>query len=431
MSKKILFAEDNSIQGVVLKRLLTAQGFTTVWGKNGKEALHLLETFKPDLIITDVEMPEMDGFEFCQAVKSHPEDKKIPLIICSSLSDPEDIIRGIEVGANGYVTKPYEETFLMYRINALLNNPIGDSEDEAPVNVNYAGKEYQITADKMHILQMLLSIYENTIKQNKELMAAQIEITQKAQALEKSLDESERLLKNILPIKIADRLKHQGYDEPESFSSVSVLFTDFKGFTDVAEFLSPKELVEQLDLCFAQFDAITEMYNLEKLKTIGDSYMAAGGLPETNSTHPIDTVRAALEIKDFMDTTKSIRINQGLPYWELRIGIHSGPVVAGVIGNKKFAYDMWGDTVNVASRMESSGEVGKVNISRATYELVKDFFDCEYRGKVEAKNKGTIDMFFVERIKPDLARDPEGKVPNQKFMEMYNKIKSQNLIPDI
>ncbi|TGN08065.1 adenylate/guanylate cyclase domain-containing protein [Leptospira ilyithenensis] len=425
MSKKILFAEDNSIQGVVLKRLLTAQGFTIAWGKNGKEALHLLETFKPDLIITDVEMPEMDGFEFCQVVKSHPEDKKIPLIICSSLSEPEDIIRGIEVGANGYVTKPYEETFLMYRINALLNNPIGDSEEEAPVNINYAGREYQITADKMHILQMLLSIYENTIKQNKELMAAQIEITQKAQALEKSLDESERLLKNILPVKIADRLKHHGYDEPESFSSVSVLFTDFKGFTDVAEFLSPKELVEQLDLCFAQFDAITEMYNLEKLKTIGDSYMAAGGLPEINFTHPVDTVRAALEIKDFMDTTKSIRINQGLPYWELRIGIHSGPVVAGVIGNKKFAYDMWGDTVNTASRMESSGEIGKVNISRATYELVKDFFDCEYRGKVEAKNKGTIDMFFVERIKPDLARDAEGKVPNQKFMEMYNKIKPQ------
>ncbi|WP_411822892.1 adenylate/guanylate cyclase domain-containing protein [Leptospira sp. 'Mane'] len=426
MSKKILFAEDNSIQGVVLKRLLTAQGFTTVWGKNGKEALKLLETFKPDLIITDVEMPEMDGFEFCLAVKSHPEDKKIPLIICSSLSDPEDIIRGIEVGANGYVTKPYEETFLMYRINALLNNPIGDSEEESPVNISYAGKDYQITADKMHILQMLLSIYENTIKQNKELMAAQIEITQKAQALEKSLDESERLLKNILPNKIADRLKHQGFDEPESFSNVSVIFTDFKGFTDVAEFLSPKELVEQLDLCFAQFDAITEMYNLEKLKTIGDSYMAAGGLPEINFTHPVDTVRAALEIKDFMDTTKSIRINQGLPFWELRIGIHSGPVVAGVIGNKKFAYDMWGDTVNVASRMESSGEVGKVNISRATYELVKDFFDCEYRGKVQAKNKGTIDMFFVERIKPDLAREPEGKVPNQKFMEMYNKIKSQS-----
>ncbi|TGN18325.1 adenylate/guanylate cyclase domain-containing protein [Leptospira idonii] len=429
MSKKILFAEDNSIQGVVLKRLLTSRGFVTEWGKNGKEALKLLENFSPDLIITDVEMPEMDGFEFCKAVKSHPEYSKIPLVICSSLSEPEDIIRGIEVGANGYVTKPYDETFLMYRIDALLNNPIENTIQEPPVQIHYAGREYQITADKMHILQMLLSIYENTIKQNKELMEAQIEIRQKAQALEKSLEESERLLRNILPEKIADRLKHQGYDEPEYFSDVSVLFTDFKGFTDVAEFMKPKELVEQLDLCFAQFDAITEMYNLEKLKTIGDSYMAAGGLPEVNSTHPVDTVRAAMEIKDFMETAKSIRINQGLPYWELRIGIHSGPVVAGVIGNKKFAYDMWGDTVNTASRMESSGEIGKVNISRDTYEAVKEFFDCEYRGKIEAKNKGTIDMFFVQRIKPELSRDEEGKIPNDKFMELYTELKNKVITP--
>jgi len=423
MTRKVLFAEDSPIQGIVLKRLLTSRGFEVQWGKNGKEALDILQNFNPDVIISDVEMPVMDGFEFCRAVKSNPDWKRIPVVICSSLSEPEDIVRGIEVGANGYVTKPYEETFLMYRIESLLSNPPREEDEEIDtIEINYAGNNYNIKASKLHIIQVLLSIYENTMKQNKELMAAQIDIRQKAQALEKSLGESERLLRNILPVKIADRLKTQGYDEPESFSSVTVLFTDFKGFTDAAEFMTPKELVDQLDLCFAQFDAIMELYKLEKLKTIGDSYMAAGGIPSPNSTHPVDTIRAAIEIKDFMDTTKALRIDQGLPYWELRIGIHTGPVVAGVIGNKKFAYDMWGDTVNTASRMESSGEVGRVNISRDTYDIVKDFFQCQYRGKIPAKNKGTIDMYFVERLHPALSKDQEGKIPNEKFNELYKAL---------
>lgn len=423
MAIKILFLEDSPIQGLVLKRLLEGRGYEVKWAKNGKEGLSILTTFTPAIIISDVEMPEMDGFEFCKTVKQNPEFQLIPIVICTSLSDPEDIIHGIEAGADGYITKPYEETYIMYRIDSLLNNPITNIENPSPLQIHYANQDFTIHADRMQILQLLLSIYENTVKQNKELMAAQIEIRQKAQAIEKSLEESDRLLRNILPIKIVDRLKEKGYAEPEYFPSVSVLFTDFKGFTDVAELMTPRELVEQLDLSFAQFDSITEMYNLEKLKTIGDSYMAAGGLPEPNQTHPVDIVRAGLEIKDFMDMIKTIRVDQGFPYWELRIGIHTGPVVAGVIGNKKFAYDMWGDTVNTASRMESSGEIGKVNISRATYEIVKDFFDCEYRGKVSAKNKGTIDMFFVTGIKPELSRDGFGKTPNEKFMELYQELK--------
>lgn len=425
MAKKILILEDNSIQGLVLKKLLEGKGFEVFWAKNGKEGLSALQDFLPEIIISDVEMPEMDGFVFCKTLKSDPKWKNIPVVICSSLSEPEDIIHGIEAGADGYVTKPYDETYIMYRINSVLNNPRKEAEQIDPLSIQYAGKDFLIRADRMQILQLLLSIYENTVKQNKELMDAQIEIRQKAQAVEKSLEESDRLLRNILPRKIVDRLKEKGFAEPEYFSSVSVLFTDFKGFTDVAELLTPRELVEQLDLSFAQFDSITEMYNLEKLKTIGDSYMAAGGLPEPNQTHPVDIVQAGLEIKDFMEMIKAIRIDQGFPYWELRIGIHTGPVVAGVIGNKKFAYDMWGDTVNTASRMESSGEIGKVNISRSTYELVKDFFDCEYRGKVSAKNKGTIDMFFVNGIKADLSRDGLGKTPNERFLELYEELKQR------
>lgn len=425
MKTKILFAEDSTIQGTILKKLLTQRGFEVRWGKNGEEGWNILQEFQPSMIISDVEMPILDGYEFCDRVKKDLNFRSIPFVLCSSLSDPEDIMRGIECGANGYITKPYEESFLMYRIESILNNPTQDTEDNNPIDIQYAGKTFTIQASKMHMMQVLLSIYENTVKKNKELQLTQLELSQKAQELEKSLQESERLLKNILPEKIADRLKTQGFDKPEYFESVSVLFTDFKGFTDVAEFMSPDELVEQLDLCFAQFDSIVEMYGVEKLKTIGDAYMAAGGIPISNKTHPVDLVRAGLEINQFMDMAKQIRMDQGLPYWELRIGIHTGPVVAGVIGNKKFAYDMWGDTVNTASRMESSGEVGKVNISRDTYEIVKEFFSCQYRGKVPAKNKGSIDMFFVEGIHPELSKDGEGLVPNERFQEMYEKLSSK------
>ncbi len=427
MTHKILFAEDSSLQGTVLMRLLKGRGFQVEWGKNGQEALDIISKFLPDLIISDLEMPIMDGYQFCKAVKSNPEFKMIPVILCSTLTDPEDIIRGIEVGANGYITKPYEESFLMYRIESLLHDTAVEKEDPEPVDIVYSGNHYSIRTTKMQILQLLLSIYENTVKKNKELYDTQIEVKEKAKQLEKSLEESERLLKNILPAKIADRLKSHGYAEPESYPSVTVMFTDFKGFTDAAEFMTPKELVEQLDLCFAQFDSISEMFKMEKLKTIGDSYMAAGGIPIINKTHPVDAIRAALEIKEFMKITKELRTHQSLPYWELRIGIHTGPVVAGVIGNKKFAYDMWGDTVNTASRMESSGEVGKVNISRDTYNLVKDFFQCQSRGKIPAKNKGTIEMFFVERIHPHLSKDADGWVPNEKFNEMYRALETGQL----
>jgi adenylate cyclase len=207
---------------------------------------------------------------------------------------------------------------------------------------------------------------------------------------------SDSLLLNILPAEVAEELKAKGETEAKLFDEVTVLFTDFLGFTELSEKLSPKELIKDLHECFTAFDNIIQKHNLEKIKTSGDAYMAAGGLPTPNNTHAMDAVNAALEIRRFLEEGKEKRIANGQHYFELRIGVHSGPVIAGIIGVKKFSYDIWGDTVNTAARMESSGEAGKVNISGATYELVKETFSCTYRGKIQAKGKGDVDMYFAE-----------------------------------
>ncbi|WP_036096390.1 adenylate/guanylate cyclase domain-containing protein [Leptospira weilii] len=233
---------------------------------------------------------------------------------------------------------------------------------------------------------------------------------------------SDSLLLNILPETVAEELKRNDFVVPIRYESVTVLFTDMAGFTKIAETMSPEELLNELDLFFREFDSIVKRHGVEKIKTIGDAYMAAGGLPLANKTHSIDAVLCGLEFQKFMRLKKRERESNGRPYWELRLGIHTGSVVAGVVGTEKFAYDIWGDSVNTASRMESSGIPGEVNISSETYEKIKDLFICEHRGKIKAKNKGEIDMYLVKKIREEL-HDPQDELkPNKTFFRIYSQI---------
>jgi len=218
-------------------------------------------------------------------------------------------------------------------------------------------------------------------------------------AIQKEKDISEGLLHNILPEEVAAELKQKGYADVKEFEVATILFSDFKGFTTLSEKLTAPELVAEIDHCFKGFDAIMENYHIEKIKTIGDAYMAAGGLPVPAHGQPLDVVHAALDMQEFMKDYKTRRQAEGRLFFEMRLGLHTGPVIAGIVGVKKFAYDIWGDTVNTASRMESSGAIGLVNISRSTYALVKDAPGLAFtpRGKVEAKGKGEMEMWFVER----------------------------------
>jgi class 3 adenylate cyclase len=264
--------------------------------------------------------------------------------------------------------------------------------------------ENQIPLEQLHVFNLstisgvilmlfLLALIFETTRED-----AFKQLHNKNELLSEEKKRSDDLLLNILPEEVAKELKERGKSEPKLFDDATVLFTDFKEFTKTSENLSPKELVHDLNNCFSAFDNIMQEYNIEKIKTIGDAYMAVGGLPTPNYTHTKDVVKAALKIRDFIKKGKAKKIAQNLPYFEIRVGIHTGPVVAGIVGVKKFQYDIWGDTVNTASRIESNGKAGKINISQSTYELLKDDpdFVFDIRGMIEAKGKGKINMYFIE-----------------------------------
>ncbi len=238
-------------------------------------------------------------------------------------------------------------------------------------------------------------------------------LAERTEELVKQKERAEELIANILPKDTAEELASKGHATRKKYKMVTVLFSDVQGFTMIAEHMNQEKLLDELDKFFLHFDTVVEKLGIEKIKTIGDAYMCAGGIPQKNRTNPIDVIIAAIEMQQFMTELRKESENE----WDIRIGIHTGPVIAGVVGSKKFTYDIWGDTVNIASRMESSGKAGEINISETTYELVKDYFDCEYRGKLPVKYKGEIDMYFVKGIKPDLSVNGECLFPNEKFFK--------------
>jgi class 3 adenylate cyclase len=264
-------------------------------------------------------------------------------------------------------------------------------------------------------------LYIRSLRQQKVVLERTV--VDRTRELSREKDRSEELLKNILPENVANELKVSGTAQARHFDQATVLFSDFREFTRIAEQLSADELVEELNVCFNAFDRIMEKYGVEKIKTIGDAYMAAGGVPDPSGGTPLAVVLAGLEMQQIIRERQVEREAQGKAAFEMRVGIHTGPVVAGIVGRRKFQYDIWGDTVNTASRMESACEPGDVNISGATYELVKDAPELVFtpRGNVQAKGKGEMEMYYVRArsIKDIVEAEPVRSAPAEEVEAVH------------
>lgn len=257
-------------------------------------------------------------------------------------------------------------------------------------------------------------------EQNEVINKERFEVIEQKRLLQIEKDKTEALIRKIMPESTVEELKNNGRTSARAYKMVSILFTDFVGFTKIAEKMTPTDLVNKLDVFFRKFDEIIIKNNLEKIKTIGDAYMCAGGVPVRNNSNPIDSCLAALQIQAYMNSLKAEAIERNEEYWTLRLGINTGEVTAGVIGSEKLAYDIWGSAVNRAQRMEMMGEPGKVTVTGATYKLVEPYFECVFRGKAKSKNNNEMEMYTIERIKPQLSINGEGIFPNERFQQIVN-----------
>jgi class 3 adenylate cyclase len=258
------------------------------------------------------------------------------------------------------------------------------------------------TDQSLRVLQLTMNIAGATVVIYLAMEYFVRMINRNHKLLEEEKKRSDSLLLNILPAQVAEELKVSGKSKPTLYTDTTIIFSDFKDFTQFSELFTPEELVSELGQCFSAFDEIVDKHGLEKIKTMGDAYMCVAGIPvtrEDGKTNAVKALMAALEIAAYVKNARQLKFMQGKIYWGIRIGIHTGDVVAGIVGKNKFVFDIWGDAVNTASRVETCSEEGKVNISGTTYEIVKDYFDCTYRGKISVKNKGELDMYFVDGLK--------------------------------
>ncbi len=359
------------------------QSYFIISSKISGDVFDVIKEQKPDIILLDIDYGEdTKGLDLLMDLRGFELSMQIPVLVMSS--NNRDIERAVMFGAGDFLKIPFDRLELTVRVKSLL---------------------------------ALFKLIEGITGQAEDLAKQSSELEQKNAQLEIEKNKTDELLQNILPYEIAEQLKNKGEVKAKKYRMVTIMFTDFKDFTKISSELEPEEIIKELGVYFKKFDEITEEHFIEKIKTIGDAYMCVGGLPLRNKSNPIDIVLAAMEIQRFMKDYNDLRKAKGYTVWELRIGIHTGKVVAGVIGTKKFAYDIWGDAVNTASRLETAGEPGKINISGATYEYIKDYFICTYRGKIPAKNKGEIDMYFVEGLKSKYREDNDPIKPNEKFQE--------------
>lgn len=341
---RVLVVDDNENNRDVLVRRLQRQGLVTEQADNGVTALEWLRRESFDLVLLDIMMPLMNGYQVLETMKADPALRRIPVLVISAVDEISSVVRCIELGAEDYLPKPFNPVLLKARVGACL--------------------------EKKHL------------RDQEQVYLRQIEAER---------ERSERLLLNILPRVVADRLKDQQQVIADNFEAVTVLFADIVQFTELSSAMEPYALVTLLNEVFTGFDRLAEAYQLEKIKTIGDAYMVVGGLPVPRDDHAAAIADMALE----MQTCVS-RFGHDLGHpLALRVGIHTGPVIAGVIGTTKFIYDLWGDTVNTASRMESHGLPGMIQVTADFYTLLRDRYAFEPRGTVPIKGKGMMETYFL------------------------------------
>ncbi|MEG4498129.1 adenylate/guanylate cyclase domain-containing protein [Microcoleus sp. F10-C6] len=362
----ILVVDDKPDNVRLLSKILTEQGYQVRKALNGQRALATVLEFPPTLILLDVMMPEMNGYEVCAQLKASPKTSSIPVIFLSALDDVVDKVKAFDMGAVDYITKPFQDKEVLARVANQLT----------------IQSQQKLLQEQTKQLEEVVGRLQNEIKERQGVELA-LRLAQK---------KSDHLLLNILPEAIVEKLKKGEGAAAERFESATVLFADIVGFTSLSTRNSPLELVNFLNQIFSKFDQLTEKHGLEKIKTSGDAYMVAGGLPVSRADHAEAIADMAL---DMQEAIAYFLTDTGEPF-QIRIGINTGPVVAGVIGTKKFIYDLWGDTVNVASRMESQGLPGYIQVTTAIYEQLKDRYLFEERGPIAVKGKGEMTVYWLK-----------------------------------